>query len=87
VVVLVLGFGLALGLAGAAFAVGLCGLFGEQCTASEERTIGLLMLGAIGVFVLVPIVVAIARRQARWLLAPVIEAMLIAAVFAAYEWF
>jgi hypothetical protein len=85
--VLVLGFGLALGLAVAAFAFAFCGLFGEQCTAAEERTVGQLSLASIGVFLLVPMAVAIARRQARWLLAPVIEATLIATVFAAYAWF
>ena len=64
-----------------------CSLFGEQCSTSEEERIRLLQIASIGVFLAVPGAVAIVRREARWLLAPVIEAGLIAVVIAAVDWF
>ena len=87
VVVLLGGFGLAFFLWLVAFGVSLCSLFGEQCSTSEEERIRLLLIASLGVFLVVPVAVAIVRREARWLLAPVIEAVLIAIVIAAVEWF
>ena len=80
VAALILGFVLSAGLAFAAFGVALCGLFGEQCSPEEERMMQLLMLSSVGVFLAVPVVVALVRRQARWLLAPFVEAALIVAI-------
>ena len=80
VVALVAGLVISLGLAFTAFAVSLCALWGEQCTDAEEQQISLLMLAAVGVFLLVPVAVAWVRRQARWLLAPLIEAALVVTV-------
>lgn len=87
VVVLLGGFGLAFFLWVVAFGVSLCSLFGEQCSTSEQERIRLLLIASLAVFLAVPVAVAIVRRQARWLLAPVIEAVLIAIVIAAVEWF
>lgn len=80
------GFVLSLGLAFAAFLTALCSLFGEQCTSAEQGQIRLLLLASLGVFFGVPVAVAIVRGQGRWLLAPVIEAALLAAVVAANDW-
>ena len=87
VVVLVGAFVLAAALMLGAIAASFCGLFGEQCTPDEERAIGLFFLASLGVFLLVPAGVAAARRQARWLLAPVIEAALVWLLFALNAWF
>jgi uncharacterized membrane protein YoaK (UPF0700 family) len=77
------GFVLSLGLAFAAFVTGLCSLFGEECTSAEQGRIRLLGLASLGVFVVVPVAVAIVRGQGRWLLAPVIEAALLVVIVAA----
>jgi hypothetical protein len=77
---LILGFVVSVGLAFAAFGVALCSLFGEQCTPEEEQLTELLTLASVVVFFAVPVVVALVRQQARWLLAPLVEAALIAAI-------
>lgn len=82
VVALAAGFLLSLGLMVAAVAVSLCGLFGEQCSGSEEQAMTLLSLGAIGTFFGVPVVVAAVREQVKWLLAPIVEGMLLVTLFA-----
>jgi hypothetical protein len=87
VVALVMGFVLSLGLALAGFLTGMCSLFGEECTSAEQGRIRALWLGSLGVFVAVPVAVAIVRGQGRWLLAPVVEAALLVAIVAANRWF
>ena len=87
VLALVVGFLVALALAGGALVMSLCGLFGDECSSSEDLAISLLLLGSVGVFLLVPASVAVVRRQARWLLAPVIEVGLIAGFFGSITWF
>jgi hypothetical protein len=86
VVVLLVGFVLAVGLMLFAFVLSFCSL-GEPCTPAQEQQISLLSLASMGVFLLVPAAVALVRHQARWLLAPLIEAVLIAAFFLALDWF
>jgi hypothetical protein len=86
VVVVLAGFVISLGLAVGAFVASFCGLFGTQCTSGEEELIGLLSFASIGVFLAVPVVVAIVRGQARWLLAPLIEAVTVVVVWAALGW-
>ena len=71
----------------AAVGASLCGLFGEQCTAEEQRTIALLSFASLGVFLFVPAAVAAVRRQARWLLAPVVEVVLVVLAVRLNEWF
>ncbi len=58
----------------------LCGLFGETCTDAETMRIGLATIGAGVTFLGVPGLVAVVRRDARWLLAPLVEAAVVAAV-------
>ena len=87
VITLLFGFLAAVALAVWAFLLGFCGLFGEECTTSEENAIGLFTLAPLGVFVSVPVAVAAWRRQARWLLAPLIEVALIVGLFGVIAWF
>lgn len=56
-----------------AAALSLCSLFGDQCSTSEQSSIGVAALAALAVFLGVPAAVARARRDARWLLAPLVE--------------
>ncbi|HMJ78464.1 MAG TPA: hypothetical protein VK507_20945 [Iamia sp.] len=65
----------------------LCGLFGEQCSESENTTIGLAVLGAGVTFMGVPVLVAVARRNAAWLLAPVVEVAGAFAILLIFEWY
>ncbi|HEV7723056.1 MAG TPA: hypothetical protein VGO60_17325 [Iamia sp.] len=69
-----------------AVATSLCGLFGEQCSESENRTIGFAFLGAAVTFVGVPVLVAVARRNAMWLLAPVVEVAGVVAILLVVQW-
>ena len=81
VLTLVVGFVAALALSVGAFLVSFCGLWGEPCTSSEENAMALLGMASLGVFLFVPALVATLRRQARWMLAPVIEIGLILGFF------
>jgi hypothetical protein len=80
VVVLLIGFLASLGLLAASVAVGMCGLFGAQCSAGDERLIAQLGGASIIVFLAVPVAVSVGRGQARWLLAPIVEVAAVAAI-------
>ena len=81
------GFVISIGLAFGAVLASFCGFMGEQCTSEELELVGLLWFGSISVFIAVPVLVSIVRRQARWLLAPLIESLGLVIVVAAFDWF
>lgn len=78
VLALVAGFVVAAGLVLLASLLSLCGLFGEECTPHERSQIGWALVGGVTVFFAVPGLVAVVRRDARWLLAPLVELGLLA---------
>jgi hypothetical protein len=76
------GFVASVALAVAALAAALCGVWDGECTTSELRTRDLLALATAAVYFGVPVAVALWRQQARWLLAPIVEAAGLGAVVA-----
>ena len=68
---------------GVAVAIGLCGTFGDTCSAEEERQIALALIGALAALCAGPVIVAVRERNSMWLVVPVIELGLIALWFAA----
>lgn len=73
ILALVAGFVLGGGLMLLSALLSLCSLFGEECTPHEETQIGLAFVAGVVTFVGVPALVALVRRDARWLLALVVE--------------
>lgn len=83
VAALVVGLLATLGLLLVAFVLALCGIGGsaESCT-DEHRFAWGVLAAAAAVFLGVPALVAVLRRDARWLLAPVVEAAVVVSIFA-----
>lgn len=70
---LLVGLVVAVGLLGLAGLTSLCEVGGNTCSDEHQRTMDLATVGAGLAFLGVPALVAVARRDARWLYAPFIE--------------
>jgi hypothetical protein len=67
---------------GVAVAIGLCGTFGDTCSAEEERQIAVALVGALAVLCAGPVIIAVRERNPWWLVVPVVELGLITLWFA-----